>query len=323
MVSFRAAPAAQAFRQADALGLARGLCGARHGRPIVAAERAGPQPEPDRVVKLALVADIHANLEALQATLDDIALRAPDRIVCLGDIVGYNTRPAECIALLRNIDALCVAGNHDLAVCGRIRTETFSNAATRALGWTQQRLVRDDLDFLGSLPLRATVAGRLIAVHGGLYPETGYATVRLDSDTRRMQTLKALVADPTGARICAFGHTHHAAVHEFRRGRMTSRPEQKIRLQGDAYYLVNPGTVGQPRSGDRRSSYMMLDLAQGTLELHRVGYEISAPLAATRQAGLVPPLTLALQPAWSSMTASLRRLRQQRPLKQLVALLDR
>ena len=324
VVPVRAAPAAQALHQTNAVGLARGFGRARRGRAMAAAKRrAGSQPRPDRPVKFALLADIHANLEALQATLDDIALRAPDRIVCLGDIVGYNTRPAECIALLRNVGALCVAGNHDLAVCGRIRTETFSSAAARALGWTRQRLGRGELDFLGSLPLRATVAGRLIAVHGGLYPETGYATVRLDSDTQRMQTLKALIADPSGARICAFGHTHHAAVHEFRRGRMTSRSEQKILLQGDAYYLINPGTVGQPRSSDRRSSYMILDLAQGTLELHRAGYDVAAPLAATRQAGLAPAFAFPLQPAWLSMTTGLRRLRQQRPLKQLAALLDR
>ena len=274
-------------------------------------------------MKLALVADIHANLEALQATLADIALRAPDRIVCLGDIVGYNTRPAECIALLRKADALCIAGNHDLAVCGRIRTEIFNNAAARAVVWTQQRLGRDDLDFLGSLPLRANVAGQLVVVHGGLYPESEYATVRLDNDTRRTQTLKALIADPSGPRICAFGHTHHAGVHEFRRGQVTSRPEQKILLQADAYYLINPGTVGQPRSSDRRASYMMLDLAHGTLELHRVPYDISVPLAATRQEGLVPPFAFSLQPAWLSMATGLRRLRQQRPLKQLAALLDR
>lgn len=273
-------------------------------------------------MKLALVADIHANLEALQATLADIALRAPDRIVCLGDIVGYNARPAECIALLRKAGALCIAGDHDLAVCGRIRTDMFSNAAARAVAWTQQRLGRDELDFLGSLPLRANVAGQLVAVHGGLYPETECAAVRLDNDTRRAQTLKALTADPSGPRICAFGHTHHAAIHEHRRGQMASRSEQKIMLQGDAYYLINPGTVGQPRSSDRRASYMILDLAHGTLELHRVSYDISVPFAATRQEGLVPAFAFSLQPTWLSMATGLRRLRQ-RPLKQLTDFLER
>jgi predicted phosphodiesterase len=84
-------------------------------------------------MKLALISEIHANLEALQATLDDIAPHSVDRIVCLGDIVGYNTKPQECIALLREVQAVCVAGNHDRAVCGQITTETFSNTAARAV----------------------------------------------------------------------------------------------------------------------------------------------------------------------------------------------
>ena len=90
-------------------------------------------------MKLALISDIHANLQALQATLDDIALRAVDRIVCLGDIVGYNTRPAECVALVRRADALCVAGNHDLAVCGRLQTRHFSQTAARAVENARRR----------------------------------------------------------------------------------------------------------------------------------------------------------------------------------------
>jgi predicted phosphodiesterase len=84
-------------------------------------------------MKLALISEIHANLEALQATLDDIAPHSVDRTVCRGDNVGYNTKPQECIALLREVQAVCVAGNHDRAVCGQITTETFNNTAARAV----------------------------------------------------------------------------------------------------------------------------------------------------------------------------------------------
>ncbi len=83
-------------------------------------------------MKLALISDIHANLEGLEATLDDIAEQEVDRVVCLGDIVGYNANPGECIALLRRADCLCVAGNHDRAVAGKITTESFSTTAARA-----------------------------------------------------------------------------------------------------------------------------------------------------------------------------------------------
>jgi predicted phosphodiesterase len=270
-----------------------------------------------RLVKLALVSDIHANLQALQATLADITWREVDRIICLGDIVGYNTKPAECIALIRHADALCVAGNHDMAVCGRIRTEDFSRTAARAVAWTQQRLARADLDFLGSLPLKASVHGQLIAVHGGLYPETRCATVRLDSEERRMQSFKALVADPSGARICAFGHTHEPAIYELRHGRAVTRPEHEIRLQTDGYYLINPGTVGEPRSMDRRASYMIVDLERGTVTLRQVGYDAAAAFAATRRAGLAPAFIPA--PVRGTIGKGLRALRLGRPVRKIAA----
>jgi len=272
-------------------------------------------------VKLALVSDIHANLEALEPILSDIASRGIDRIVCLGDIVGYNTRPAECIALLRRADALCIAGNHDLAVCGRITTKTFSKAAARAVAWTQRHLARDDLNFLAGLPLKAVIGGQLIAVHGALHPHTDCATVRLDNDERRMQSFQALMADPSGARVCAFGHTHYAGIYEYRDGRIASLPDSQIKLRPDAYYLINPGTVGQPRARDRRASYMVVDLAQRTLNLHRVDYDESAPLAATRKAGLAPAYAVVPAAVRASVASGLRAMRLHRPVRQFATFL--
>ncbi len=241
-------------------------------------------------MKLALISDVHANVEALDATLNDIALRSVSRIVCLGDIVGYNTEPGECIARLRRVDALSVAGNHDCAVSGRITTAQFSRTAARAVAWTRAHLTRHELAFLSALPLKADIGGALIAVHGALHPETGCETVRLDNDARRMLSFKALMAHPSGARIGAFGHTHDAAVYEYRNGHIALRPEAEVCLEDDAYYLINPGTVGQPRTLDRRASYMIVDLAQRSVTLHRVNYDHAAALAATRKAGLAPPL---------------------------------
>lgn len=272
-------------------------------------------------MKLALVSDIHANLEALQATLDDIASRFVDRIICLGDIVGYNARPGECIALIRRVDARCVAGNHDLAVCGRLPTKNFGSTAARAVAWTQRRLAQGDLNFLGGLPLKANIGGQIIAVHGALHPQSDCATVRLDSDERRMQSFQALLADPSGARICAFGHTHHAGIYEFRNGRAALRPEANVRLRDDAYYLINPGTVGQPRGRDRRASYAVVDLAQRTASVHRVDYDASVPFAATRKAGLAPALAFFPAPVRGAIASGLRVLRLDRPVRQVVAYL--
>ncbi len=239
-------------------------------------------------MRLALISDIHANVEALQATLADIAAQRVDRILCLGDIVGYNTKPAECLALIRDCDALCVAGNHDLAVCGRIGTEDFSARAARAVVWTRQRLTDGDLAFLRGLPRKTTIDNRVAAVHGALHPDNGCESVRLDNDERRMLSFAALQGHSSGARICVFGHTHRAGVYELRNGIVTVRAEPETKLRDDAYYLINPGTVGEPRSRDRRASYMVLDLAQKSVMLRRVDYDASLPFIATREAGLAP-----------------------------------
>lgn len=236
-------------------------------------------------MKLALISDIHANFEALEATFYDIADRSIDRIVCLGDIVGYNHDAAACIALIRGADCVSVAGNHDLAVCGRITTRAFSSAAARAVAWTREQLSADDLDFLASLPLKANIAGRVIAVHGALHPETGCESVRLDNDKQRRLSFEALLIHPSGARICAFGHTHHAGVYEMRPNRLTMHSDEHVSLRDDAYYLINPGTIGEPRSAERRATYMILDLERRTVTTRYVDYQASADFLASHKPG--------------------------------------
>jgi predicted phosphodiesterase len=273
-------------------------------------------------VRLALISDIHANLEALQATLADIAARGVDRIVCLGDIVGYNANPAECIALIRAANALCVAGNHDLAVCGRMPSRNFPATAGRAIAWTHRHLSWDDLLFLAGMPLKAHVEGGLVAVHGALHPQTECATVRLDSDERRLQSFYALAADPSQARVGAFGHTHQVGIYEFRGGGAVAlQSEQTVKLRDDAYYLINPGSVGQPRSKDKRASYMVLDLAQRTVTVHRVTYDAAAAWAATRRAGLAPTIAFVPRRMRGAIGGGLRALHLDRPIRGLASYL--
>jgi predicted phosphodiesterase len=226
-------------------------------------------------VRLALISDIHANLGALDATLADIARQSVDRIVCLGDIVGYNRDATECIDRVRQANCICVAGNHDLAVCERITTEHFSKAAARAAEWTRRQLTQDDLDFLSSLPVKTVIDGQLVAVHGALHPEENCESVRLDNDDNRLLSFIALMGHSSGARICAFGHTHRAVVYEWSYDRAVVRQEKDVQLDDNAFYLINPGTVGEPRAFDRRASYMVLDLARRNAVLHHVEYDTS------------------------------------------------
>ena len=223
-------------------------------------------------MRLALISDIHANIGALDATLADIALQSADHIVCLGDIVGYNRDAAECIARIRSTGCVCVAGNHDLAVCGRITTQEFGKAAARTVAWTREQLTQDHIDFLAGLPAKTVIDSEVVAVHGALHPEENCESVRLDNDDHRLLSFIALMGHSSGARICAFGHTHRAGVHEWRHDRIIERPEKEVQLRDGAYYLINPGTVGEPRTFDRRASYMILDLALRTVTLRHVDY---------------------------------------------------
>src|SRR4029077_6271564 len=234
-------------------------------------------------MRLALISDIHANLEALEATFYDIADRSIDHIVCLGDIVGYNKDAAACIALIRGSDCVCVAGNHDLAVCGRITSRTFSRAAARAVAWTGRQFSTADLNFLARLPLKANIGNRVIAVHGALHPQTGVESVRLDNDKRRQLSFEALMIHPSGAKICAFGHTHRAGIYELRPDRVAIHAEAHVALRDDAYYLINPGTIGEPRSAERRATYMIVDLERRAVTTRYVDYQAAVVFGAAHR----------------------------------------
>jgi predicted phosphodiesterase len=239
-------------------------------------------------MKLAIISDIHANLEALRATLAGIAADPVDHIVCLGDIVGYNANPAECIAELRKLQALCVTGNHDRAVLGEISTDGFPPEGARAAWWTYGQLGKDAIEFLGTLPFTRVVGGQLVAVHGALHPPFGKELVRLDNDERRIQSAEALLTHPSGARICAFGHTHQLGIYEYREGILRSLAGDEVQLCSDAVYLVNPGSVGQPRTAEKRATYLVLDTVGQVISVRRVAYDAAAVFAKTQAAGLAP-----------------------------------
>ncbi|WP_377810769.1 metallophosphoesterase family protein [Azospirillum sp. A29] len=262
-------------------------------------------------MKIALISDIHANLDALQATLDAIRAEGAERIVCLGDIVGYNTDFAACIALLRQSGVVCIAGNHDRAVAGLIGTDGFSGPAARAVAWTVARLDEDSRAFLTGLPLTADVDGTLVAVHGALHPEMGKELVRLDDDGKRALSLRALAAHPSGARICAFGHTHRAGLWEWRDGTVHAVPLDSpagVELRAEGLYLLNPGTVGEPRGADARACFACYDTAARRVTLHRVAYARRAALAKTRRAGLAPRFAAVPAPVRMKLIEILRLL---------------
>lgn len=257
-------------------------------------------------MRIALISDIHANLEALRATLLEIAQLRVGRILCLGDIVGYHADPGACIALLREAGAICIAGNHDRAVAGLRGTEGFSADAAHAVAWTRARLDERACAWLAALPLERCIDGALLAVHGAPNLTGGCDMTRLDDPARRRAAFAALARHPCGAKLCAVGHTHILGTHAWDGVAERTLAGDTVALAPDALHIVNPGAVGQPRGVERRATWMILDLACRTVTTRRVAYDAGSTIAKARAAGLIPPR--------SRLRALLRRVGQRMAL---------
>lgn len=227
-----------------------------------------------------LISDIHANLEALEAVLAE--LNGVEGYLCLGDLVGYGPDPEACLTRVRALPGLtAVVGNHDLAAIGRYDPNWFNPYARRAIEWTAGRLTSDDAAYLGSLPDTEEVAGAVL-VHGSL-PEA------MDYVTNCEDALDCF--DAFGGALCLVGHTHVAEYY--------TRPESartceqlgllrggQVDLRRELRYLINPGSIGQPRDGNPQASFGVYDSDARTVRVGRVDYDLAAVQAKMRAGGL-------------------------------------
>ena len=216
-----------------------------------------------------IVSDIHANLVALEAVLGDMP--AVDRVVCLGDIVGYGPRPSECCEIARERFSVCIAGNHDRCVVTPGTEEWFNEAARTAIFWTRETLSPDGARFLRALPDTAIVDD-LTLMHGSLQDPDEYIT----SPWNASPTLEL-----TTSRLSLCGHTHCAEAYAPGRDpdscdRIADGPAFELVVDRGQKVLVNCGSVGQPRDGDPRAAYAVFDSDSGRLQLKRAAYDIEA-----------------------------------------------
>jgi diadenosine tetraphosphatase ApaH/serine/threonine PP2A family protein phosphatase len=240
-------------------------------------------------MKVAVISDIHANRHAFEATLDAVAASDAAELWCLGDLVGYGAEPDACVALAREHAAVCLSGNHDLAVTGEIPLDEFSRGASLAAQWTREVIAPENLEFLQSL----SVKGEENVV--GLY----HASPR---DPVWEYVLSALLAelclDAQPHRICLIGHSHVALSFVRREGSLTTgeprRDGDELDIS-DGEWLLNPGSVGQPRDGDPRASWMLLDLDGLQASFHRTDYDVAGAAAAIRAARLPDSLAERLE----------------------------
>ena len=231
-----------------------------------------------------IISDVHSNLEAFDAVLADSEERGGYEVVWfLGDLVGYGADPGPCIERLRSLPHLAVAGNHDHAVTDQLNPDLFNGAARAAALWTAHQLTDDEMAYLAGLPEVLTV-GDFTHVHGSLRdPVMEY----LISEPAAVATF-TLLATP----FCLVGHSHYPLVWTEREAGAdvalldASAP---LRLDPDRRLIVNPGSVGQPRDGDWRASYLVYDDSVGdvgVLEHYRVEYDIATAQRKIRSAGL-------------------------------------
>lgn len=245
-------------------------------------------------MRLAVFGDIHANLQALEAVLGDAReWMACDRFLCLGDLVGYGANPGECVERVRALGCPVLKGNHDEQAAIDDSLEGFSPLAETSLTWTRHRLLPEQRDWLGSLPLTYS-SEHCEAVHASLdQPHRwGYLFNPAEAAVSlRLQTRP----------LCFFGHTHMPRIYRQRvADRVMERagrwiglgaevqvvPDERLQLESGFRYHVNTGSVGQPRDGDVRASYAVFDPELRTVMLRRVAYDVQTAQASILAAGL-------------------------------------
>lgn len=228
-------------------------------------------------MRFAIFGDIHANLHALTAVMQDAAAQSVTHYVCMGDIVGYNANPHECLEIVRNLDCPTVKGNHDEQASISGNQEGFNELAEEAMQWTREHLTIEDKDWLRSLRLQRQVRDFTI-VHATLDTphKWGYVFNQLDA---------AASFSYQNTALCFIGHTHRPKVY-VRDGSVRMVDLDMIALQPGKKYLINVGSVGQPRDGNPMAAYCIFDARSNEVELRRLDYDIAGAQEAIRAVGL-------------------------------------
>jgi predicted phosphodiesterase len=228
-------------------------------------------------MRFAIFSDTHSNLEALEAVLADACKRKCTHFVCLGDVVGYNANPHECVERVRELDCPIVKGNHDEQASLLLSTSDFNELAERAIQWTRDNLTEEDKQWLRELPLGKKVRDFTI-VHATLDTPAQYGYVFNNLDAAASFTYQHTT-------VCFFGHTHVPMVFIRDEGVRRERIDH-IRIEPTKKYMINMGSVGQPRDGNWHAAYCIYDIENNLVEQLRVKYDLAAAQKKIIEAGL-------------------------------------
>src|SRR4051794_2264309 len=239
-------------------------------------------------MRVAVISDIHANARALESVLGAVDAERPDALWCLGDLVGYGPRPSECVRTVRERADVTLVGNHDLGVLGRLDLDDFTRDAAQAAYWTRAVLGADERAYLATLEPSSTQEQAALFHASARDPVWEYVL----SEEAARASLHAATQP-----VVLVGHSHVAlALVETEEGQMLGglAPDgAEVELEAGRW-LLNPGSVGQPRDGDPRAAWLLLDFARGTASFRRAAYDVEATQADIRAAGLPEPLAARL-----------------------------
>ena len=229
-------------------------------------------------MRIAVLSDIHGNLEAFEAVLADANRTGADALYSLGDIVGYGPSPAACLEIVRSRATVSLAGNHDAAVAGLAPLEEFNEFARWAVAWTAARLDTAQIEYLASLPYTHRGSECLLAHASPVEPERWHYIHGLADIDERFAAF--------AERLCFIGHSHRPGIYAIGGGHSVERAAPRETLRPGLRYLINVGSVGQPRDRDPRACYALYDDAGGRVELRRVEYPLERTQERMRAAGI-------------------------------------
>ncbi len=243
-------------------------------------------------MRLLVLSDIHANRTALDAALE-AARERWDRVICLGDVVGYGPDPNEVVDRVRELGGVTIRGNHDKAGCGLEDPADFNPVARSAALWTREQLRPENREYLQKLPTGPLEVDGISVVHGAFHDEDEYVFAPA-------QAIDGLLDSPSA--VTFFGHTHMQGGfwlrdNEVNAIHLRAAPGQQfatLKIEDGTHYLLNPGSVGQPRDGDARAAFAISDLDHHAVEFWRVPYDVESVQKRLLDAGLPEPLVLRL-----------------------------
>jgi predicted phosphodiesterase len=232
-------------------------------------------------MKIGIISDIHSNNEAIDSVLENT--KEVDEFICLGDIVGYGADPNDCIEKIKDLKFRCIGGNHDFAVVGKLDINYFNHTAREAIFWTSLQLKKENLNFLKKLEKKIELKDNVIAVHGS--PQNPLVEYILDKDTANLIFSKFVF------KICFVGHSHLAGCFSFNEDNnqmdyINFSHGGHIEISENKRYIINCGSVGQPRDGNPKASYGIYDLKNNAVNIYRVPYRFNLTQDKIINAGL-------------------------------------